>query len=289
MANADKSMNGKICMVTGATGGIGAVTAQALATQGATVVVVGRSKEKSVATVARIKERTGSPTVEFMLADLSVQNEVRQLAEQFRSRYRHLDVLVNNAGAIFRKRQETVDGIEMTFALNHLSYFLLTNLLLNTIKASAPSRIINVSSESQRRAKMNFDDIQGRKKYSAMNAYGQSKLANVLFTYELARRLEGSGVTVNTLHPGFVATNLGENMEGIFGLFVRLLHLFAISSEQGAQTSIYLATSPEVEDVTGQYFEKQKAVQSSKISYDKAIAKKLWQVSTELTGLPVSS
>lgn len=289
MANADKSMNGKICMVTGATGGIGAVTAQALATQGATVVVVGRSKEKSVATVARIKERTGSPTVEFMLADLSVQNEVRQLAEQFRSRYRHLDVLVNNAGAIFRKRQETVDGIEMTFALNHLSYFLLTNLLLNTIKASAPSRIINVSSESQRRAKMNFDDIQGRKKYSAMNAYGQSKLANVLFTYELARRLEGSGVTVNTLHPGFVATNLGENMEGIFGLFVRLLHLFAISSEQGAQTSIYLATSPEVEDVTGQYFEKQKAVQSSKISYDKAVAKKLWQVSTELTGLPVSS
>lgn len=289
MANADKSMNGKICMVTGATGGIGAVTAQALATQGATVVVVGRSKEKSVATVARIKERTGSPTVEFMLADLSVQNEVRQLAEQFRSRYRHLDVLVNNAGAIFRKRQETVDGIEMTFALNHLSYFLLTNLLLNTIKASAPSRIINVSSESQRRAKMNFDDLQGRKKYSAMNAYGQSKLANILFTYELARRLEGSGVTVNTLHPGFVATNLGENMEGIFGLFVRLLHLFAISSEQGAQTSIYLATSPEVEDVTGQYFEKQKAVQSSKISYDKAIAKKLWQVSTELTGLPVSS
>lgn len=289
MAKMEKPLNGRICMVTGATGGIGAVTAQALARQGATVVVVGRSREKSVATVARIKEQTGNSEVEFMLADLSSQKEVRRLAERFKSRYRRLNVLVNNAGAIFRKRRETVDGFEMTFALNHLSHFLLTNLLLDTIKASAPARIINVSSESHRRAKMNFDDLQRRKKYGAMNAYGQSKLANVLFTYELARRLDGSGVTANALHPGFVATNFGENMEGIFGLFVRLFHLFGISPEQGAQTSIYLATSPEVEDVTGKYFEKKKAVQSSKISYDKAIAKKLWQVSAELSGLPVSS
>ncbi len=289
MSDTDKPMNGKICMVTGATSGIGEVTAQVLAQQGATIVIVGRSKEKSIATVDRIKEQTGNSSVEFLLADLSVQKEVRQLAEQFKSRYQRLNVLVNNAGAFVFKRQETIDGLEMSFALNHLNYFLLTNLLLDKIRASAPARIINVSSSAHEGAKINFNDLQGRQKYGGMRAYGQSKLANVLFTYELARRLEGSGVTVNALHPGLVATNFGKNNKGIVRQVMRLVHLFAISPEKGAQTIIYLATSPEVEHVTGHYFVKQKDVKSLEESYDKTVAEKLWQVSVELTGLPASS
>jgi len=176
-------------MVTGATSGIGAVTAWALAQQGAAVILVDRNSDEGVITANRIKQQTGNPAVEFMLADLSAQKEIRQLVQQFRSRYQRLDVLVNNAGAFFRRRQETVDGIEMTFALNHLGYFLLTNLLLETIKASAPARIINVSSRSHARAQINFDDLQSRSSYRGLQAYAQSKLAIVLFTYELARRL----------------------------------------------------------------------------------------------------
>ncbi len=280
-------MSGKICMVTGATSGIGAVTARALAQQGATVIVVGRNPEKAAATVDHIKQQTGNPVVEFMLADLSSQKEIRQLVQQFKSRYHHLHVLVNNAGSIFLARQESVDGIEMTFALNHLGYFLLTNMLLDTLKVSAPSRIINVSALLHERAKINFDDLQNQKMYIGVQAYPQSKLCNLLFTYELARRLEGTGVTVNALHPGVVATNLGVNNNRIGRLLRRLINLALISPEEGAQTIIYLATAPNVEAVTGQYFVKQKAVSSSEASYDRAAAKRLWRVSAELTGLPV--
>jgi NAD(P)-dependent dehydrogenase (short-subunit alcohol dehydrogenase family) len=276
-------------MVTGATSGIGAVTAQALAQQGATVILVGRNLEKCADTVNRIKQQTGNSAVEFMQADLSAQKEVRQLAEQFKSRYQRLDVLVNNAGAIFLRRQETVDGIEMTFGLNHLNYFLLTNLLLDTIKASASARIINVSSRAHRRAQINFDDLQSRSRYNGQRAYGQSKLANVLFTYELARQLEGTGVTANALHPGVVATRFAMNNGPVVSLFMGLFHLAALSPEQGAQTSIYLATSPDVEGVTGKYFVEKKAVPSAPASYDTAAASRLWQVSAELTGLPVSA
>ncbi len=279
MAQSDKPMHGKVCIVTGAASGIGAMTAQALAQQGAAVILVGRDSEKGAVTVNRIKRQTGNPAVEFMRADLSAQKEIRRLAQQFRSHYQHLDVLVNNAGAIFARRQETVDGIEMTFALNYLSYFLLTNLLLDTIEASVPARIINVASRSHARAQIDFDDLQSRSGYRGLQAYAHSKLAIVLFTYELARRLEGTGVTVNALHPGVVATNFGMNESGILGLVMRLFRFAFISPEQGAQTSIYLATSPEVEGVTGKYFVKCEAVPSSPASYDAATASRLWRVS----------
>ena len=289
MTSTDKSMTGKVCMVTGATSGIGRATARALAHKGATVIVVGRNPDKSAATVNQIKQQTGNPAIEFLLADLSAQAQIRQLAQQFESRYRGLDVLVNNAGAVFMKRRETVDGIEMTFALNHLGYFLLTNLLLNTLKASAPARIVNVSSELHTKARLDLDDLQGKQRYRGMEAYRQSKLANVLFTYELARRLEGTDVTVNTQSPGLVATNLGQNNRGVSALMKRLVdRLIGISPEEGAQTSIYFATSPDEEGVTGQYFVRQQAVPSSKVTCDEAIARRLWQVSAELTGLPAS-
>ncbi|MBF8285333.1 MAG: Short-chain dehydrogenase [Anaerolineales bacterium] len=281
-------MESKICMVTGATSGIGQVTARELARQGATVIVVGRSRERSEATVNRIKQQTDNPNVEYRLADLSVQKDIHQLAQEFKHKYQRLHVLVNNAGAIFLRRLESADGIEMTFALNHLNYFLLTHLLLDTLKASAPARIINVSSRAHARVSgLNFDDLQNKRGYG-MNVYGQSKLMNVLFTYELARRLEGTGIMVNALHPGFVATRFATNN----GLLVRLarpvLDLFALSAEEGAQTMIYLATSPEVEGVTGKYFVKEKAVLSSPASYDEAAARRLWQISEKMTSLPVA-
>jgi len=282
-------MSGKTCMVTGATSGIGRVTAQALAEQGARVIVVGRSPEKSAATVSHIKGQTGNDAVEFMLADLSAGEEIRRLAQEFTSRHPRLDVLVNNAGAFFWSRRQSADGFEMTFALNHLGYFLLTHLLLDTLKASAPARIVNVSSGAHHAAELDFDDLHGQGKYSGWQAYGRSKLANLLFTYELARRLEGTGVTVNALHPGFVATNLAANNFGWFGPLVkRLVNLWAIDVDEGAQTAIYLATSPDVAGVTGKYFVEDKAVQSSPASYDRAAAGRLWQVSAELTGLPVT-
>ncbi|HJN58305.1 MAG TPA: SDR family oxidoreductase [Nitrososphaerales archaeon] len=283
MVEHSKVLKGKVCMVTGATAGIGIVTAKALAQQGATVIVAGRNKEKSVSTVDQIRKETGNHDVEYILADLSVQKEVRKLADDFKSKFKRLDILVNNAGAIFDKRFETADGLEITFALNHLSYFLLTDLLLDTIKVSAPSRIINVSSDAHKGAKINFDDIQGKKKYGAMRAYGQSKLANILFTYELARKLEGSGVTSNALHPGFVASSFGSNMRGAFRLILRFLQLFAMSSEKGAETSIYLATSPDVANINGKYFVKKKEVLTSVESYDKNVGEKLWKVSEKLT------
>lgn len=289
MVEQNEPMSGRICMVTGATGGIGKVTAQALARQGATVIVVGRNRAKTVATVEQVTCQTGNPAVEYLLADLAVQDEIRRLAEEFKARYDRLHVLVNNAGAFFVSRHESADGIEMTFALNHLGYFLLTNLLLDTITASAPARIINVSSMAHDGVQINFHDLQGKGKFNGWQAYGQSKLANVLFTYELARRLEGTGVTANALHPGFVATSFGANNAGFLGRGVkRVMNLVTgISPEEGAETSIYLAMSPEVEGVTAQYFVKKKAVQSSEASYDEDAARRLWEVSAEMVGLPM--
>jgi NAD(P)-dependent dehydrogenase (short-subunit alcohol dehydrogenase family) len=195
-------------------------------------------------------------------------------------------VLVNNAGAVFFQRQETVDGIEMTLGLNHLGYFLLTNLLLDVIQASAPARIVNVASRAHERARMNFDDLQGMRSYNAMQAYGQSKLGNILFTYELTRRLAGTRVTANALHPGVVGTGFAANNGSLVRLGLRLYRFFALSPEQGAQTSIYLAASPEAEGITGKYFVDRQAVPSSPLSYDTAVAGRLWQVSAEMTGLP---
>jgi len=277
-------------MVTGATSGMGEMTARRLAELGATVILVGRSRERGDETLRRIVAATGNTSVELMLADLSSQAQIRQLAQRFKSRYQQLHVLVNNAGAWITTRQECIDGIEMTFALNHLGYFLLTNLLLDTLKASAPARIINVASYGHASGRIDFDDLQGRREYNGMQAYRQSKLANVLFTYELARRLAGTGVTVNAVNPGLVATRFGLNNFGVIparivNLLIRVYGLVGANAEQGAQTSIYLATSPNVEGITGKYFEKQTAVPSSEESYDPATASRLWQVSEAMTGL----
>jgi retinol dehydrogenase-12 len=287
MADADETMSGKTCLVTGATSGIGAVTARVLAERGATVVVVGRSRERAEATVAGIREGTGNPSVEPMLADLSSQASIRQLAREIQERYPRLDVLVNNAGGLFTRSQTSVDGIEMTFALNHLGYFLLTNLLLDTLKRSAPSRIINVSSDAHKMAKsFDFDAVEKPGRHRGLQAYAQSKLANLLFTYELARRLQGTGVTVNALHPGVVATNFAANNGLVWRAIRPVLDLFSISAEEGALTTAYLATSPEVEGITGQYFVKQKSVPSTEPSLDEATARRLWSLSERLIGQP---
>ena len=253
----------------------------------ARVIIVGRSPEKTEATVRQIRAETGATAVESLVADLSSQAEVRRLAEQVQARCDRLDVLVNNAGAMFLKRVESVDGIEMTLALNHLSYFLLTNLLLPLIKASAPSRIVNVASDAHKGASIDFDDLQAKQKYSGWRAYQQSKLANILFTNELARRLDGTGVTVNSLHPGFVRTNFLHVFEGRWGgrLIRAIAERIAISPEEGARTSIYLASSPDVAGVTGRYFVKEKPVASSAQSRDPAAAQRLWRMSEEMTGV----
>ena len=278
-------MNNKICMVTGATSSIGEVTALELARQGATVIVIGRNPEKSTATVNKIKQVTGNSKVDFMLVDLSSQKEIHNLVQQFQSRYQRLDVLINNAGALFLKRKESVDGIEMTLATNYLAPFLLTNLLIDILKASAPSRIINVSALLHKRAEIDFNDLQNKKRYNALRVYSQTKLENILFTYELAHQLEGTGVTVNVLHPGVIASNLGVNNSRFFVSARRFINLFLTSPEKGAQTMIYLASSPEIANVTGKYFINNKSVLSSKASYNKNDAALLWRMSVELTGL----
>ncbi|MBN1284573.1 MAG: SDR family oxidoreductase [Anaerolineae bacterium] len=276
MASTGKLVDCQICMVTGATDGIGKATAHALAAQRMMVVLVGRNPQKGAATVEHIAADTGNPNVDFLLADLSSQADIRALAAAFVEKYQRLDVLINNAGGLFAARRESVDGIEMTFALNHLSYFLLTNLLLDTIIAGAPARIINVSSGMHSGAVLDFNDLENKKDYSAWRAYGESKLANILFTYELARRLKGTGVTANALHPGVVATHFGADS----GYRAR-----GISPEEGAQTGIYLATAAAVEEVTGRYFVNCKPVPSSKVSYNGADAKRLWEISARMTGL----
>ena len=280
------NLSGKIVLVTGATDGIGLYTAEALAAIGARVILVGRNPQKTEQAARAIGEKTANPAVDFLVADLSSQKEIRRLADEFRNRYDHLHVLVNNAGAIFMKRQLSVDGIEMTFALNHLAYFLLTLLLIDPISAGAPARIINVSSGAHYGGRLDFNDLQNERAYNSWKAYSQSKLANIYFTYELARRLEGKAVTANVLHPGFVATNFGKSNGGVFRPLFGLSHLGAISPIEGAQTSIYLASSPEVEGVTGKYFERKQALRSSDVSYDANAARRLWDASLQLTGLP---
>src|SRR5215217_1244839 len=250
------AMGKRVCLITGATSGIGKATAMGLASMGASVVMVARDRSRGEAALAEIKEGSANASVDLMLTDLSSQEDIHRLADEFKDAYPRLDVLVNNAGVIRSKRVTSADGIEMTFAVNHLAYFLLTNLLLDLLKASAPSRIVNVSSAEQRNGTIDFDDLQGEKGYKTAKAYGQSKLANVLFTYELARRLEGTGVTANCLHPGVVGTNLGSGVSGIFGFMVRALTPLMKSPEKGAETSVYLASSPEVEGLSGRYFVK---------------------------------
>lgn len=284
---ADKPMIDKVCMVTGATGGLGLATAEALSQRGATVIIVGRNADKGPAVVSRIQRQTGNPAVEFMLADLSSQQDIRHLAQEFNNRHSRLHVLVNNAGASYRKRRESVDGIEMTFALNHLGYFLLTNLLLDPLKASAPSRIVNISSEVHRDVTLDFENLQASRGFNGYQVYKRSKLANLLFTYELARRLEGTNVTVNAVSPGLVKTNLGLQDGGMPALMKRFINAWmGVSPEEGAKVIIHLATWPEVEGISGNYFVKGEPVRSSEASNDLGAAARLWQISAKLTGLP---
>lgn len=281
-------MIGKTVLITGATNGIGKLTALELAKQAATVVIVGRNPFRIRQVVQQIQQESGNPAVEGLDADLSSMADIRQLAQAFRQKYPRLHILINNAGAIFATRTLTIDGYERTFALNHLAYFLLTNLLLDMLVANAPSRIINVSSRSHEAASIDFDDLQNAQHYNygGYRAYGQSKLANLLFTYELTRRLAGTGVTVNAVHPGTVATGFGQNNHGAMKLGMRVFHQFALTPEQGADTVIYLASSPEVEGITGKYWTNRTVVPSSPESYDQEAQKRLWSVSTQLTGLP---
>ncbi|ABU59727.1 SDR family oxidoreductase [Roseiflexus castenholzii] len=271
-----------VSLVTGATSGIGEVTARELARRGMHVVIVGRNRERTAATVARIKQATGVD-VEPLIADLSSQAGVRSVAEAFAQRHTRLDVLVNNAGGFFASRQVSADGIEMTWALNHMSYFLLTNLLLDTLRASAPARVVNVSSDAHRNGRMRWDDLQFSRGYNGWAAYAQSKLANILFSNELARRLEGSGVTSNALHPGFVATRFAHNNGALWGGLMALMQrLWAISPEEGAQTSIYLATAPEVATVSGRYFVKSRATSPAPQAQDMDAAARLWEISERM-------
>jgi NAD(P)-dependent dehydrogenase (short-subunit alcohol dehydrogenase family) len=281
-------MKGKTVLITGATNGIGKLTALELAKKSAEVVIVGRNPTKTSRVVQQIKQNSGNLAVYGLVADLSSTAQIRQLAQDYHQKYPLLNTLINNAGGIFANRMVTADGYEYTFALNHLAYFTLTNLLLDVLLADAPSRIINVSSRSHEGAVLNFGDLQNEQHYSygGYRAYGQSKLANLLFTYELARRLAGTGVTVNALHPGTVATGFGENNRGAMKVSMRIYHQFALTPEEGADTIIYLASSPEVEGVTGKYWTNRMAIPSSTESYDEEAQKRLWSISAQLTGIP---
>lgn len=283
MSNSTKSMVNKICVVTGATSGIGKETAKVLALKGAIVIIVGRDDKKCIATVNNIKQQAGSTLVDYVCTDLSDLKQVYNLASLLKQKCHHIDVLVNNAGAYFKTRSQCVDGYEMTLALNYLSAFLLTSLLIDMLQDSNQGRIINVSSDAHFKGTIHLDDLQSKHKFEGFNAYAQSKLALILFTYELARRLKNTNITVNALHPGLVATNFGKN-NGWFRFHLRrLIMRHEINATEGSKTSIYLATSPDVANITGSYFIKDKQVKSSDNSYDQKLGKQLWEVSEILT------
>lgn len=274
-------MTGKVCLITGANAGIGKETAFGLARIHATVVMVCRDGERGFTAQQEIKQQTGNDSVELMICDLASQNSIRRLASKFTERHGCLDVLINNAGVLLREHSLNEDGIENTFAINHLGYFRLTDSLLDLLKRSAPSRIVNVASAAHTYGKLNISGWVAGADYSAFKAYANSKLANVLFTYELARRLKGTGVTANCLHPGGVGTNL---FRGLPGFLQALIKLVTISPARGARTSIYLASSSDVEGVSGRYFARRKQENSSEASRNEEAARRLWEVSEELTG-----
>lgn len=281
-------MTDRIVLVTGATSGIGEVTARELVRMGAHVVLHGRNPEKGAAAVARMKADTGSDAIEFLQADLGSLDAIAAAAEEFRARHGRLDVLVNNAGAMHDHRKTTADGFEMTFGVNHLAYHAVTAHLLPSLLEGERPRIVNVASRAHRMARgMGWDDLNAEQKYSPLPAYARSKLANILFTRELARRLEGTGITANCLHPGVVRTNFAMNDSGWIRTGWSLLARFALTPEQGAATTIYLASSPSVTGVTGEYFDKCRPTQPTRFGSDDAAAARLWTVTEELTGLPL--
>lgn len=281
------SLVGKTVVVTGGGGGLGFQTAIALAGRGARLVIVGRDRERGETALNYFRQASRDAVAEAYYADLSRLDEVRRIAATLAEKLDRIDVLVNNAGAIFNRRETTVDGLERTFALNHMGYFLLTALLRDKLVRSAPARIVNVASEAHRSATLDFSDLQNAKRYRGWRTYRRSKLCNILFTRELARRLEGTGVTANCIHPGFVRTGIGDNTSGLFRRGVRLLKRgFAIPVEQGAQTLIYAASAPELADVTGAYFIESTPAEPSAAATDDASGRRLWTESLRLARLP---
>lgn len=284
MGKVARPMRGRVCMVTGATAGIGLATTEALARLGATVVAVGRNPEKGVRLVDRLQRETGNTEIEFLCAELSLQPEVHALAAEFKARHRRLHVLVNNVGGFFLGRSTTPEGFESSFALNYLNVFLLTRLLEKTLRSSAPARIVNVSSDVHRWARLDLAGLAKGRRPAGIIAYAWSKQALTSFTYELARRLDGSGVTVNALHPGFVASNLYNSSGPIVRVAAPFMKRIGRSVEEGADTAVYLASSSEVEGVTGQYFVDRIPVRSSPATYDVEAARRLWEMSERMVG-----
>lgn len=278
-------MSERVIVVTGGTSGIGRAATLALAREDATLVLVARDGGRARATAEDVAAATGRRDVHVVLGDLSVQTEVRRVASELGTRWPRIDVLLNNAGVVNLRPTSTPDGIETTFAVNHLAYFMLTILLRESLAAAPRSRVVNVASDAHRWGRLDFDDLNNARRYRAMRVYGQSKLCNILFTYALARRLQGATTTVNCLHPGAVATRLGQNNGRIATALTKLLKPFFRTAEGGADTAIYLATSPEVAGTSGAYFVDRKARRSSRLSYDEAVQERLWDASERLTGV----
>jgi NAD(P)-dependent dehydrogenase (short-subunit alcohol dehydrogenase family) len=279
-------MRGKTCVITGATSGIGLETAKRLGALGARLVLVGRNRDKGTAAIARLRAEVPGVGVEMHYVDLSVPSEIRHLADALLDTAARIDVFINNAGAIFARREVTHDGLELTFALNHMGYFRLTALLRERLIASAPARVVNVASEAHRGSQLDFEDFQCTRHYSGLMAYKRSKLANILFTRELARRLAGTGVTANCLHPGFVATRFGDNNRGFWRLGIAISKLVAaIPVQRGAETPVYLASSPDLDGISGKYFSNCRERQPDAAAEDDETAARLWKESERLIGL----
>jgi NAD(P)-dependent dehydrogenase (short-subunit alcohol dehydrogenase family) len=286
-------MKGKICMITGANRGIGKITALELAKMGTHIIMVCRDQEKSITVQQEIMEVSGNPDIELYIADLASQSSIRALADRFKEKFTELHILINNAATMTKKWTITKEGIERTFAVNHIAPFLLTNLLLDLLVAGSPSRIITVSSGMHHRSSIDFSDIQSKKSYGNLKAYSNSKLANILFTYELNLRLQNSGhasITANVVHPGFTRTNFGkEGLSLLQRIGLQIIHpIMAVPPLKGAETSIYLASSPDVRKISGQYFVNKEIAQSSELSYDRESQKRLWIISEKMTGLTTS-
>jgi NAD(P)-dependent dehydrogenase (short-subunit alcohol dehydrogenase family) len=280
----EASIHGKVVVITGATSGIGRIAAEQLAGLGARIVMVARDRERAGQALTRLREVGPNAAHRAIYADLSLVAEAKRAGAEIAAAEPRVDVLINNAGSMFAARKITAEGLERTFALNHMNYFVLPHCLRERLLAAAPARIVSTASAAHLRAALDFDDLQSLRSYRATIAYGRSKLCNILFTRELARRLAGTGVTANCLHPGFVATNFGQRDAGLFGLLVRASMLFARRPEPGANTIVYLANSPEVADVSGGYFYDSRRIEPSLAAKDDATARRLWRESEKIAG-----